>query len=91
MHLQHVHAVFKRLRDLTLALKKSKCSFGAQEVAYLGQVFSTQGVTMDAKKIEAMQAWPQPWTMRMVRGFLGLTGYYRKFIWSYNELAAPLT
>jgi hypothetical protein len=80
--LQHVRAVPQWLRDNQLVVKRSKCSFGATTVAYLGHVISTQGVTMDVEKVEAMQAWS---------GFLGLTGYYRKFIRSYGDIAAPLT
>jgi hypothetical protein len=89
-HLQHVRAVLQRLREHQLAVKRSKCSFGTTAVAYLGHVISAQGVAMDAEKVEAVQAWPRPHTVRAVRGFLGLTGYYRKFILSYGDIAAPL-
>jgi hypothetical protein len=90
-HLQHVRAILERLRAHNLSVKKSKCSFGEHSVAYLGHVISAQGVAMDADKVEAVRAWPQPRNVRAVRGFLGLTGYYRKFIRSYGDIAGPLT
>jgi hypothetical protein len=83
--------VLKRLQEHGLAIKRSKCSFGATSVQYLGHVISDQGVAMDADKVEAVCAWSLPCTVRDVRGFLGLTGYYRKFIQSYGDIAAPLT
>jgi hypothetical protein len=89
--LQHVRAVFQVLRDHRLALKQSKCSFGAQEVSYLGHIISNSGVAIDPAKIDAVQSWPTPTTVRALRGFLGLTGYYRKFIQDYGTIARPLT
>jgi hypothetical protein len=74
-----------------LAVKRNKCSFRESTIAYLGHVISEQGVTMDAEKVATVQSWPQPRTVRAVRGFHGLTGYYRKFIHSYWEIAGPLT
>jgi hypothetical protein len=79
-HLQHVRVILQRLQDHGLAVKRSKCSFGTTSVQYLGHVISNQGVTMDIDKVEAVRAWPLPHTVRAVRGFLGLIGYYRKFI-----------
>jgi hypothetical protein len=90
-HLQHARMVLKRLQEHGLAIKRSKCSFGATSMQYLGHVISDQGVAMDADKVEAVRAWPLPRTVRAVRGFLGLTGYYQKFIQSYGDIAAPLT
>jgi hypothetical protein len=59
-HLQHVRAVLERLREQNLSVKKTKCSFGAESVAYLGHVISAQGVAMDADKVAVVHAWPQP-------------------------------
>lgn len=90
-HLQHMKQVFQLLRDHELALKRSKCSFAAQSVAYLGHVISSQGVAMDPSKIAVVESWPRHRSLRPLRGFLGLTGYYRKFIAGYGVAAAPLT
>jgi hypothetical protein len=79
------------IRDHRLHLKLSKCSFGAASVAYLGHVISTAGVAMDADKVSAVESWPEPRSARALRGFLGLAGYYRKFIRDFGIIAVPLT
>lgn len=83
--------VLEILHNNGLLLKQTKCSFGKQEVGYLGHVISHKGVHVDQTKIEAITTWPQSSTVRAVRGFLGLSGYYRKFIQNYGVIAAPLT
>jgi hypothetical protein len=90
-HLQHVRLVLQRLRKHKLVVKHSMCSFGTTEVAYLGHVINEKGVSMDIDKVEAVRPWPPPRIVCTVRGFLGLTGHYRKFIHSYSEITAPLT
>lgn len=90
-HLQHVKLVFDTLRKHKLFIKRSKCSFGAPSVGYLGHIISGDGVSMDPSKVTAVEAWPRPTTVKALRGFLGLTGYYRKFIAGYGVVAAPLT
>jgi hypothetical protein len=74
-----------------LFVKQSKCVFAIPSVAYLGQVISASGVAMDPAKVEAVRDWPQPRSVRAVKGFLGLAGYYRKFVHDYGVIAAPLT
>jgi len=87
--LQHVHLVLNALRAHDLHLKRSEYSFGSQSVAYLGHVISAEGVAMDNAKVEAVESWPKPRSARGVRGFLGLAGYYRRFIWNFGAVAPP--
>jgi hypothetical protein len=75
----------------TLFLKQSKCAFGAFEVEFLGHIVDKDGVKVDSKKIKAMQDWSHSKTLKSLHGFLGLTGYYRKFVKNYGKIAAPLT
>jgi hypothetical protein len=90
-HLQHVKQVFQLLWDNNLVLMKSKCSFGKSAVTYLGHIVFAQGVAMDPSKVDVVESWPIPRTIRALRSFLGLIGYYRKFIAGYGSVAAPLT
>ena len=90
-HLCHVHAVLTVLHQHRLFVKRSKCAFGVDSIAYLGHIISAQGVATDPDKVQAVADWPQPRSARAVRGFLGLAGYYRKFVKDFGAIAAPLT
>ena len=73
------------LRSHQLYVKREKCQFGQQKVRYLGHIISQDGVLVDQEEISAMVQWPKPNNLRAMRGFLGLTGYYRKFIQDYGK------
>jgi len=88
-HLRHLRVVLTILRHHLLFVKRSKCSFGIDSVSYLGHIISATGVAMDPAKVQAIHDWPQPRSAQAVRGFLGLAGYYRKFVHNYGAIAAP--
>lgn len=89
-HEQHLRVVMELMRKHCLLAKKSKCSFGCRKVEYLGHIISDQGVATDESKILAVKNWPQPKNIKHVRSFLGLTGYYRRFVHNYGAMARPL-
>ncbi|XP_072071838.1 uncharacterized mitochondrial protein AtMg00860-like [Arachis hypogaea] len=90
-HLNHLEIVLKLLQQETLYAKFTKCLFGVSEVDYLGHTISSNGVHMDKAKVQAVLDWKQPKNLKQLRGFLGLTGYYRRFIKGYAAIASPLT
>ena len=76
----NLKAIFQRLREAGLRLKPQKCKLLQQSVRFLGHVVSAQGVAPDPDKIQAVQDWSVSQTVKEVRGFVGFTSYYRKFI-----------
>jgi hypothetical protein len=82
---RHVDKVLQLLKEKQLYAKPSKCFFGVKVIEYLGHIVSHEGVKVDPNKINAMMDWPIPKTLKNLRGFLGLTGYYRKFVRNYGR------
>ncbi|GJX58361.1 retrotransposon-related protein [Tanacetum coccineum] len=90
-HCVHLKQVLEVMRYNKLFAKQSKCSFAVKKVEYLGHVITGEGVATDPSKIEAIKNWPVPSNLKQLRGFLGLTGYYRRFIKRYAMVSQPLT
>jgi hypothetical protein len=90
-HEEHLRIVLQILRDKKLYAKPEKCEFWLEEVKFLGHTISNKGVTVDSSKVDAVLGWAQPKSVTEVRSFLGLAGYYRKFIEGFSSLALPLT
>ena len=82
--------VLSRLSTLNLKVKPEKCQLFRKKVRYLGHVVTHEGTSPDPEKVRAVSEWPRPVTLRDLRGFLGLSGYYRRFLKGYAEVAAPL-
>ena len=90
-HLSHIRMVFEKLRAANLSMKKSKCNFFSKEIQYLGHILSATGICPLPSKTQAIQHMTPPTTPKQVRAFLGLVGYYRKFIRGFTRIAKPLT
>ncbi|XP_066365145.1 uncharacterized protein [Miscanthus floridulus] len=89
-HVKHLQQVFDWLRRDQWRLKKSKCGFARQSISYLGHMISAAGLSTDPAKVQAVVDWLVPSNIRELRGFLGLAGYYRKFVKHFGILAKPL-
>lgn len=89
-HLEHIKQVLALLAKDQWVVKLKKCQFSKQEIHYLGHVLSAQGVKTDSEKITTVLQWPTPSNVRELRGFLGLAGFYRKFVKHFTIIAKPL-
>nr|GEW94209.1 putative mitochondrial protein [Tanacetum cinerariifolium] len=83
-HLEHIALVFLKLQEHSLIARISKCAFGETSIEYLGHIISHKGVATDPNKIKAVVEWPTPTNLKQLRGFLGLTRYYRRFVQQYD-------
>ena len=89
-HRDHLRKVLEILREHNLYINRKKCSFEQNQLEYLGHIILASGVVADLKKIEAMVTWPSPKDLKSLRGLLGLTGYYRRFVKGYGKIAWPV-
>lgn len=89
-HIERLQLVFNRLRNANLKLNVKKCHIFQDKVKYLGHVVSTHGVGADPEKIEAVRQWPRPRDKHELKSFLGLSTYYRRFVFKFADIASPL-
>jgi hypothetical protein len=90
-HLEHLRQVLDKLREAQFFAKLAKCEFGRTKIHYLGHIISDMGVSTDPEKTQVMHQWPVPSNATELRGFLGFTGYYRKFVKNYSLISKTLT
>jgi hypothetical protein len=90
-HVIHLRTVLQLLAQDKWCIKLSKCSFTRQQIHYLGHIISARGVATNPDKVSVIASWPCPQTVKELRSFLGLSGYYRKFVRNFGVLSKPLT
>jgi hypothetical protein len=90
-HAQHLRVVLQRLRDHKLYAKFSKCEFWFKSVKFLGHTISHYGISVDPSKVQEVMDWKPPKSVHQIRSFLGLAGYYRRFIPDFSRIAKPMT
>lgn len=91
VHNKRLKEVFERISQFNLKIQPDKCEFLRKEVMYLGHLITENGVKPDPKKVTAVLNYPTPKTPKDIKGFLGLSGYYRRFIKNFSSLTQPLT
>ena len=89
-HIEDIRNVLQRLKEVNIKCKPSKCHFALKEVEYLGHIVSSEGVKPDPNKVKVITKCPTPKTQKQLKSFLGLAGYYRRFVKDYSQKALPL-
>jgi hypothetical protein len=90
-HEQHLHIVLQCLRDHQLYAKFSKCEVWLNSVKFLGHTISSEGISVDPSKVQEVMDWKPSTSVHQIRSFLGLVGYYRRFIPDFSRIAKPMT
>jgi hypothetical protein len=90
-HANHLRIVLQTLREHQLYAKFSKCEFWLVKVEFLGHVITKEGIAINPNKVQSVLEWPAPKNVKEVRGFLGMAGYYRRFIEGFSKIAGPMT
>jgi hypothetical protein len=90
-HANYIHVVLQRLRDHRLYAKFSKCEFWLDSVKFLGHTISSEGISVDPTKVQEVMDWKPPTSVHQIQSFLGLAGYYRRFIPDFSKIAKPMT
>jgi hypothetical protein len=90
-HVEHVHIVLQRLRDHKLYAKFSKCELWLDSVKFLGHTISNEGISVDPSKVQEVMDWKPPKSVHQIRSFLGLAGYYRRFVPDFSRITKPMT
>ena len=90
-HDRLLRLIMEKLREHKLYAKFSKCEFWLEEVGFLGHILSAGGIAVDPAKIKTVMEWQAPTTQTEVRAFLGLAGYYRRFVEGFSSIARPMT
>jgi hypothetical protein len=90
-HEEHLRKVLQRLRHCQLYAKLSKCEFRISEVMFLGHIINQEGLTVDPKKVATILDWKAPKDARVIKSFIGMAGYYRRFIEGFSKIVRPMT